>query len=141
MPAFGFEDLMHSSELYAARSAELSEKLGDLVGHAESSDGRVEVEWNQDGLAKIELDPRALRMGASELAETITATAREAQKDLERRAEEVRRDVFGAEGDPLAVKPDAEELQETLADMQSLFQGTVQETTALMDTLRKAFEK
>lgn len=56
----------------AEKSAEFSARLADMVGRAESPDGRVGLGFSPEkGLTGVRIDPRAMRMGSEELAELI----------------------------------------------------------------------
>ena len=56
--------------------------LADLVGRAEAADGYVVVEWTANGLSALELNPRAMRLPSTELADAIKAAIAEATADL-----------------------------------------------------------
>jgi hypothetical protein len=66
------------------------EKASAIVGKAESADGRVKAEYtSQDGVRNLELDPRALRAGSAELAETIMSVIAQARADFAAQGREV----------------------------------------------------
>jgi DNA-binding protein YbaB len=90
------EDAMRSAHGNLARMGELQETLAALVGVAESDDGRVRAETdNASGLKKLTIDPRAMRMGSEELAETITRVVAESMADLRRKSQEAAQRVMG----------------------------------------------
>jgi DNA-binding protein YbaB len=90
------EDAMRSAKNNLARMGELQETLTSLVGVAESDDGRVRAESDSaSGLKKLTIDPRAMRMGSEELAETITKVVAQAMADLRRQTQEAVQRVMG----------------------------------------------
>jgi DNA-binding protein YbaB len=59
------------------------EQAAQIVGTAESADGRIKVEYTaQDGVRNLTLDPRAMRMSSGELAETIQSLIAQARADF-----------------------------------------------------------
>lgn len=90
------EDAMRGAKNNLARMGDLQETLTSLVGVAESGDGRVRAESDSaSGLKKLTIDPRAMRMGSEELAETITKVVAEAMADLRRQTQEAVQRVMG----------------------------------------------
>ncbi|TDB84808.1 hypothetical protein E1264_23360 [Actinomadura sp. KC216] len=121
----------------AEQSAELNERLSGLVGHAETQDGRLRLAFSpEQGLPELHIDPRAMRMGSEELAETIQRLTREAVADLERQKQEAARDVYGDDQEA-ATPPDAEKLKQSLRDMNDIFSGLSKDATGLMDEARR----
>ncbi|MCC5575707.1 YbaB/EbfC family nucleoid-associated protein [Microtetraspora sp. AC03309] len=60
-----------------------------IAVRAESDDGRIAVDYsNSSGVQGIDIDPRAMRMGSDELAETILGLIHQARHDAETRARE-----------------------------------------------------
>ncbi|MEV5560639.1 YbaB/EbfC family nucleoid-associated protein [Nonomuraea wenchangensis] len=86
---------------FQASSQEFSEvigKVGDVVGQAESTDGKIRVRVSSSGqLVGLHLDPRAMRLGSQELASAIMELSRRATDDAARRLMEVTRPYL--EGD------------------------------------------
>ena len=90
------EDAMRAAKDNLARMGDLQETLASLVGVAESEDGRVRAESDSaSGLKKLTIDPRAMRLGSEELAETITGVVVEAMADLRRQSQEAVQQVMG----------------------------------------------
>ncbi|MFI0350669.1 YbaB/EbfC family nucleoid-associated protein [Actinomadura sp. 9N407] len=135
------EKMLKASEQHLADTNRLQERTAELIGRAESADGRVTVEWNGEGLHRIEIDPRAMRLGADQLSELIVETSREAKADLERRSGELMKEIFGEDGDPMSAVPDQEEMQSKMDELQDMFGDTMKDTTALLEQLRRTFEK
>ncbi|SDI54302.1 YbaB/EbfC family nucleoid-associated protein [Nonomuraea jiangxiensis] len=86
---------------FRANSREFSEtidRVGEVVGQAESPDGKVKVRVSSSGqLTALRIDPRAMRLGSEELADTIMDLSRRATEDAARQLMEVTRPYL--EGD------------------------------------------
>jgi DNA-binding protein YbaB len=137
---FDFEAMLKASEGQAAKAEEFARRAAELVGRAESPDARIRVEWDDDkGVAGLEIDPRALRMPAGDLAEVILATAQAAKRDLRSQADELTRELFGPDGDPMSLLQDPAEVQAKIEEVRSVFDGSLRDATALMEDLRKSF--
>ncbi|MFI7633214.1 YbaB/EbfC family nucleoid-associated protein [Nonomuraea sp. NPDC049400] len=68
----------------------LSEEIGAVRGRGEAAEGRVVAEVTQTGaLAGLTIDPRAMRLGSTELAAAILEAAAAAARDAERGADDV----------------------------------------------------
>lgn len=135
---FDFEEILRASERHVAKSEELQRRSAALVGRAESKDGRVSVGWTDNGLSDLIIDPRAMRLGSGELATEIVKTTERAKADLARQQKELSDEVLGPDNfDPLSSLPDAEALQSTVQQMQSMLNGTLNDTSAILDQLRK----
>ncbi|TNY36601.1 YbaB/EbfC family nucleoid-associated protein [Thermomonospora catenispora] len=138
MNEFDFGEFLRASERQAAKSQELTRKSAELVGRAESPDGRVEVEWTHErGLAGLRIGPRAMRSSSTELAELIVTTAQVAEDDLRAQADALTEELFGPDGDPLEVLEDPEAVQDKIKELQDGFHGTLQDATALPENLRR----
>ncbi|WP_067794182.1 YbaB/EbfC family nucleoid-associated protein [Actinomadura formosensis] len=126
----------------AQQSAELSERLTGLVGHAESADGRIGLAFSPErGLTDVRIDPRTMRMASEELAETIQRLSQEAVADLERRKQEIAREVYGEDAETATTPVDPAQMHQALRDMNDVFSGVSREATALMDQIRKNLGK
>ncbi|MFA1537739.1 YbaB/EbfC family nucleoid-associated protein [Actinomadura monticuli] len=151
MPDFGADDALDPELMFRdARAqfdqvAELQRRLAELKGRAESSDGRVKAVYDQDrGLADLQLDPRALRMNAAELQETILTVSYEAKRDLERQVKEVTEESFAQQDfSPADLKDlveDPQGITQTLGDMGKIFQGATKEVEGMLDQVRRAMQ-
>ncbi|MFC4913381.1 YbaB/EbfC family nucleoid-associated protein [Actinomadura gamaensis] len=83
----------------------VQERLRDVVGRARSEDGAVAVECaGGQGLTGLVIDPRAMKLGSQELAETVVRLVREATADLRRQTAELMREELGELADPRALQ-------------------------------------
>lgn len=135
------EKILRASEQHLSDSKRLQERIGKITGRAKSADGRVTVHWDGEGLNKLELDPRAMRMTSADLAEAIATTAQQAKQDLDRQSDALMEEVFGPEHNPLNATPSQEEMESKLDELQDMFGDTLKDVTNVMEQLRKAFGK
>lgn len=113
---------------------ELHERLGELVGSAESEDGRVRAECTVAEVpAKLEIDPRAMRLGSQDLAETISKVIREASTDLRRQMREAMNEGFGGKG----LKDNLEEARSRANEAMAAFRRAAGEATSEMEGMRR----
>ncbi|MFG1948419.1 YbaB/EbfC family nucleoid-associated protein [Nonomuraea sp. NPDC048826] len=84
---------------FRANSQEFSDvmgQVGEVVGRAATQDDRIQVRVSASGqLTALHIDPRAMRMGSRELADTIMDLSRRAAEDAARRLMEVTRPYLG----------------------------------------------
>jgi DNA-binding protein YbaB len=112
----------------------LQEKLSDLVGKAESPDGRIRVECTvAQTPAKLDLDPRAMRMGSQELAEAITALIQEATQDLQRQVREELAGSFDGKG----LEAGRREAREQMTEALSNFRRVAADATDELEGMRR----
>lgn len=62
----------------------VGETLQDVVGVADSEDGHVHAEWSGQGLTVLDINPRALRLAAADLADAVRQTVGDALADFQR---------------------------------------------------------
>jgi DNA-binding protein YbaB len=141
------EDLRRTLESMAGESAEyfhksrlVQERLAAIIGTAASDDGFVKVTWRGDGLSGLEINPRAMRMGSAELAETILRLSEKAKADGKRQAADVMSEVYGAEN-PADLVRNKEALQSSLAMMEKSFTGAVTDSLDLIQQLQRQFKR
>ena len=129
--------LAEETRANALKAAELQQRLGDLVGRAESEDGRVRAAFSPTaGLPELVIDPRAMRLGSEELAEVIMAVVAEAVRDLDRQRLEAAQETFGPQYDPAVARPDPASLQETLRGMSETVDLAGRSLTEIMEGLK-----
>jgi len=96
--ANALDSTLRDAQKRLEKAGELQEKLMSVVGSGTSSDGRIKVECtNEKGVAKIDLDPRAMRMASTELAETLLTVIQDAMTDLRAKSQSITRETFGGE--------------------------------------------
>jgi DNA-binding protein YbaB len=109
------DDALRQAKSRLADMGGLQETLSSLVGVAESEDGRVSAEADTArGLKKLTIDPRAMRLGADELAEVITEVVAGAIADLRQRTQEAVQEGMGdRKFDPKASQARIQEVRES----------------------------
>jgi len=106
----------------------LQEQLARLTGEASDENDRVRVTVTAaDGLAGLELDPRAMRMPAADLAAEIVSAVRRAAADLaQKRADLTEETGVRGPGSLAEAQAHAEELRSqlthSLGDLQSVME-------------------
>ncbi|MCP2337140.1 YbaB/EbfC family nucleoid-associated protein [Actinomadura rupiterrae] len=87
-------------------------RLRDVVGRARSEDGTIVAECTGGrGLTGLAIDPRAMKLGSHELAETVVRLVQEATDDLRRQTAEMMREELGDLADPRALKDEVHAAQ------------------------------
>lgn len=113
---------------------DLHESLAELVGTAASDDGRVRAECTVAATpAKLEIDPRAMRLGSEDLAETIAAVIREASMDLRRKMHQTMTQSFDGKGLHEGINQARSRANETMA----AFQQAAKDATSQVEGLRR----
>lgn len=126
------ESAMRSAKDNLARMGEVQEALASLVGVAESDDGRVRAETdNASGLKKLTIDPRAMRMGSEELAETITKVIAEAMADLRRKNQETAARLMGGK------KRDLKDAKASIDEARASFDRIAVDARSEMERLKR----
>lgn len=132
------DKLLRESQQRFARAAELQERMANLVGRAESEDGRVTATYTTGGgLTALELDPRAMRMASGELAETIKSVIHAAARNLQEQSQEVMVEVFGEDENPMQFLTDRDALESKAQEMQSTYDRTMNDVMGGLEAVKK----
>lgn len=123
------KDYFHKAQVFQERAAE-------ITGTASTDDGYIKVTCRGDGLAGLEINPRAMRMGSAELAETILRLSQEAKADSREQSNAMMKDLMG-EQNPAGILADKQGLQESLDMMRDVFTGAIGDSTQLIDQLQR----
>lgn len=116
----------------------LQESLTKICGTAESSDGYIKASYSATGLRDLEINPRAMRMASSDLAETIKSVISAAAKDFQENMHAEVSQVFsGSNDNPLELLNDPDALERKVQEMQGILDGALNDTMATLDTVRK----
>jgi DNA-binding protein YbaB len=133
-----FNEVLRDSRERMAKVTQVRERMAELTGSAESSDGRVKVVCTStDPLAELHIDPRAMRMGSEELAATIRQLSRQAREDLDRQVDEITKEAYGEDDNPMELLRNREELKQNLTEMQGMFEKAGNDAQAMIDQLRR----
>ncbi|WP_395104619.1 YbaB/EbfC family nucleoid-associated protein [Actinomadura sp. SCN-SB] len=141
-PEFDPEILFRDARSQFDQVAGMQRAMAELRGRAESQDGRVRAVYAQDqGLAEVELDPRAMRMSAADLGRLIVEVSGAAKRDLERQMKELMDETFAQQDiTPDDLKDMFDEpsgLTETLGSMGRIFEGATKEVEGMLDQIRR----
>ncbi|HEY7050306.1 MAG TPA: hypothetical protein VH373_24035 [Jatrophihabitantaceae bacterium] len=123
------EAMMREAEARLGNFQSIRPALADLVGRGEAADGQVAVEWNTQGLAELELNPRVMRMPSVDLAEAIKEAIRSARADLSEKTRAVMRDA-GVGNEPA---PSIDEVRAQLGRLREQTVDTARQTVSGLD--------
>jgi DNA-binding protein YbaB len=102
-----FERFLRDAERNMAKAGELKDRIADVVGRGDAADGKIRAEFNStEGLARLDLDPRALRMPSEELSEEIRNAVNAASKDFQTQLGQATQAMFGLPDDPMSLMQD-----------------------------------
>jgi DNA-binding protein YbaB len=107
------ESGMRDAEARMSKLLSIKDELAGLVGRAEAAQGYVVVEWTAAGLADLRIDPRAMRLPSTDLAQEISEAVRAAVADLRERT----RSALEAAGIAGGSTPTPEEVQAQLRNL------------------------
>lgn len=132
------EKLVRVSEEHSARIQEMQEQAAELKGVAESKDRRIKVICTvADGVADIQIDPRAMRMAATDFAETLKTLIREAGADLHRRLSELMAETYGEANNPMALAENPEAVQQKIKDAAAAYDRTLDDAMTELQRIAK----
>nr|MDT0662203.1 YbaB/EbfC family nucleoid-associated protein [Micromonospora sp. DSM 115978] len=121
------------------RSERLRAQLSELVGRATSQDGLVRVTCSADDPAhEVDIDPRALRRGAADLADSVREAVRGARADLARQTDELIREHTD-DGGPTSLAHDPEAAQNKLRQLNDLINSGTRDTNLMFERMRRQF--
>ncbi|MGH3392836.1 MAG: YbaB/EbfC family nucleoid-associated protein [Actinomadura sp.] len=101
------EGFLKNAEQNMAKAGQLKDRIAEVKGVGEAADGKIRAEFNSsDGLARLDLDPRALRLPSEELSEEIRSAVNAASKDFQFQLSQVTKSMFGLPEDPMGLIQD-----------------------------------
>lgn len=130
--------LIRISEEHSAKVKEMQERSAELEGVAETKDRRIRVTCTiADGVTDIHIDPRAMRMPAEKLAETLKTLIREANTDLQRQLGELMAETYSDEANPMKLIQDPEAAQERIHQAAEVFDRTLDDAMEELGRIAK----
>ncbi|MFE0147254.1 YbaB/EbfC family nucleoid-associated protein [Nonomuraea sp. NPDC059007] len=100
--SFGFDpDEMHTfTGDFLAALSQVQEEMAELTGQGHAADGQVTVAYSElKGVHNLKIGPRAMRLGADTLAETILEAIATARTDLRTQAADLVTNSLGNTAD------------------------------------------
>ncbi|WP_406312381.1 YbaB/EbfC family nucleoid-associated protein [Streptosporangium sp. NBC_01639] len=134
------EKLLNGADSQFAQMEELQKSMGTLVGHAQDEDRLVTVEYAAEGVRELVLHPKALRLGASELAEKIKMVIAAATEDLQRQVNEAMGEVFGEEDNPMKFINDPDAALNQIKDAEAAYNRTFEDVMGELDRIRRRLD-
>lgn len=132
------DKLVNEAQQRFARLSELRERMSTFEGHAQTEDGRIRATYTATGgLTHLHLDPRAMRMGSEELAETIVSVVQQAARDLQEQNHQAMTEVFGEDENPMRYLTDQQAIQDRANEMQRNFNRTMNDVMGELDRVRR----
>lgn len=130
------ESMAGEAKDYFGKTRNYQERAAEITGTASTDDGYVTVTWRGGGLAGLEINPRAMRMGSAELAETILRLSQEARADSGAQSDAMLQDLMG-ERNPAGILADKKGLQESLDMIRDVFTGAIGDSKDMIDQLQR----
>jgi DNA-binding protein YbaB len=122
------EQFLRDAEQSMAKVNEMKDQIADVVGRGEALDGKIAAEFtSSDGLSRLDLDPRALRMPSDELSKEIRAAVNAASKDFQTQLTQATTSMFGLPDDPRSL------IRDPAADMAKLQEHAQAQASKLGD--------
>jgi DNA-binding protein YbaB len=104
----GLERFQRDVEAQMGDFGKMRESIREAVGRGEAADGQVVAEYTvEGGVSRLDLDPRAMRMGSQELAQEIRTAVNAAAADFQAKVREASVAMFNATDAQKAIDPSA----------------------------------
>ncbi|MFB9831976.1 YbaB/EbfC family nucleoid-associated protein [Actinoallomurus acaciae] len=130
--------LIRISEEHSAKVKEMQERSAELEGVAETKDRRIRVTCTiADGVTDIHIDPRAMRMPAEKLGETLKELIREATADMRSQLSDLMAETYGEDANPMTLLKDQETVQERIKEAATVFDRTLDDAMTELDRIAK----
>lgn len=134
------DKLLKGADEQFARMEEVQKNMADLVGHAQDDDGLVTVEYAAEGIRELQLHPKAMRLGAGELAEKVKDVIAAATMDLQKQVNEVMAEAFGEEDNPMSYINDPEKAMNQIKDAEAAYNRTFDDVMGELDSIRRRMD-
>lgn len=138
-----FERSTVKAESSMAKVADMQARMATLVGRGEAAEGKVSAECtSNDGISKVDIDPRMLRSPSAEISEQVRLAVNAAIQDLQTQMQDLSKEIFGMEAtnilDPEEALAKVEELGNAYAGE---MQGLLREITSQQARAKEAMER
>jgi DNA-binding protein YbaB len=116
----------------------MQERSAELKGVAETQDHRVRVTCTiADGVADIHIDPRAMRMPAEKLSQTLKELIHEATADVRNQLSDLMAETYGEDANPMALMKNQEAVQQRIQEAAAVFDRTLDDAMNELDRIAK----
>ncbi|MBB6350664.1 YbaB/EbfC family nucleoid-associated protein [Nonomuraea muscovyensis] len=134
------DKLLKTADGQFARMEELQKTMSTVVGRAQDEDGLVTAEYAAEGLRELDLHPKAMRLGSSELAEKVKQVVRDASEDLQQKISEAMGEVFGEEDNPMRFIKDPDAALEQVRSAEAAYNRTFEDVMGELDRIRRRLD-
>lgn len=126
------EKQMRDSTQSLGRLQEVRTRMADAVGRGEADGGHIVVEYTTAGLSELTINPRAMRLPSTELAEAIKEALAAAVKDFRTQSMQALRDAGMAQAEG-GERPDIGQLQAQLTQARERYTGAMRGAARQLD--------
>lgn len=133
------DKMLREAQQRVAKMSGMQERIAQIVGEAESSDGYVKATYTATGgLKDLELNPRAMRMASTDLASTIKEVIRAAMEDFQQRMRLEMSSAFeGQDDNPLELAQNPEKIKAKVEEATSMLDGALNDVLGQMERIKK----
>jgi hypothetical protein len=113
------DDMLRSQQGRMAQVEEMQRRMAEIVGSAVSEDERISVAFSEaNGLQKLDLDPRAMRLASEDLSAEIIKLVNQAREDAQQQAQQLVTEMIGSGApDPHRLLEQLPAFEETMAEI------------------------
>ncbi|MFC7587823.1 YbaB/EbfC family nucleoid-associated protein [Nonomuraea antimicrobica] len=129
--------MFREAQQHFVQAQELQQRISAAVGRAQARNRLVAVDFNGEGIVKLELDPRVMRMPSADLADLIVATSRDAARDFQRQVNGLMGAMFGENDDLAALISDPAAAMAELKNAERAYDHAFQEVLGELARIRE----
>ncbi|GAB3399852.1 YbaB/EbfC family nucleoid-associated protein [Flindersiella endophytica] len=90
------DDMLRSAQGRMAQVEDMQRRMAEIVGSAVSEDERISVAFSEaNGLQKLDLDPRAMRLASDDLSAEIIRLVNVAREDAQAQTQQLVAEMIG----------------------------------------------
>ncbi|MEU1386283.1 MULTISPECIES: YbaB/EbfC family DNA-binding protein [unclassified Nonomuraea] len=132
--------LLSSMDEQLSKSEELQRAMSALVGRGEDEGHLVVVEYAQEGLRTLDIQPKAMRLSAAELSERIKDAVAAATADLRRQADELLTEMFGVSGNPMRMLENPDRALREVRKAEASYERAFEDVMGELDRIRRELD-
>ncbi|MEU1721768.1 YbaB/EbfC family nucleoid-associated protein [Nonomuraea sp. NPDC005692] len=134
------ERLLSSMDEQLSKSEELQKAMSALVGRGEDEGHLIVVEYTQEGLRTLDIQPKAMRLSAAELSERIQDAIAAATADLNRQADELLTEMFGVSGNPMRMLENPDRALREVRKAEASYERAFEDVMGELDRIRRELD-